>query len=352
MIKTLPEFASVLVSVTEGCHVGCAHCGFIGSIRDRETDPEELCRWVTDTCSYGVPNIIFTGGEPFERFEVLRSGVLAATSQGTMSSLFTSSYWATSEDVTLSYLEQLKGLKRLYLSTDIYHQRTVPYENVRNVIRVADQCGIEGITLCITYATDEDLGKVRSEYQEFEDRVRFYESRVIPTEFIGRILREQDPMTKISEADYGPKCWLETPIINPNGDVFACHIGKVGAHGSMEDLPYWLGNLRRQPFREIMEKARYKKEYQFLRTHGPEGIARLYQEYSDTLEPAVGRDEFSEACDMCFSVLVSQEGRQCLSEFTSRPQVQEEINIRLALRFGEAPVDFSQGPLVSLEVAQ
>lgn len=92
MSETLPRFTSILVSVTEGCHVGCAHCGFIGSTRDRETDPDELASWVASACEFGIPKMIFTGGEPFERFEVLRRGVVTAHEKGKFSTLFTSSF--------------------------------------------------------------------------------------------------------------------------------------------------------------------------------------------------------------------------------------------------------------------
>lgn len=127
------KFKSVLISVTEACHVGCAHCGFIGSVRDRESDPDELACWVTQACAYGAPVVIFTGGEPFERLECLSKGVAAARSHGIPSAVFTSSYWAKSTQIARETLSQLEGLKHLYLSSDVYHQRRVPYQNVYNV---------------------------------------------------------------------------------------------------------------------------------------------------------------------------------------------------------------------------
>ncbi len=287
-----PSFTSILVSVTEGCHVGCAHCGFIGSTRDRETEISDLTDWVGQACTYGIPMIIFTGGEPFEKYEVLRKGVLAAFNHGAMSALFT--------------LE------------------------------------IPDITLCITYASEQDRLGVRENYLRYKDRVRFYESRVIPTPFIRQEMHQQDHMLDGSAESYEPTCWLETPIINPNGDLFTCHAGKVGAHGNMEDLPYWLGNLRRNSFAEIMAKARQKVEYQYLRTHGPRGVAQLFKEYPE-LSSALKKNKFTGPCDMCFAVLSTPKGQSCLSDYAHKPEVVNRINIKLALNFGEPPLDFRIG---------
>lgn len=333
-----PSFTSILVSVTEGCNVGCAHCGFIGSTRDRETETTELIDWVRQACIYGVPAIIFTGGEPFERYDALRSGVLTATDLGVPSSLFTSSFWATSVDIAVSMLKELRGLRHLYLSTDAYHQQQVPYDNVHHVIEAADALQIPEITLCITYGSEKDRLDVRQNYSQYGDRVRFYESRVIPTRFIKKALEGQDEMTAVSAENFASTCWLETPIINPNGDVFACHAGKVGAHGDLKDLPYWLGNLRQGNFQSIMDKAKHNVEYQYLRTHGPKGVAQLLEVYPEVAS-MVGRSEFSGPCDMCFSVLSTPEGQKCLTTHSHKPEVLNLINIRLALQFGEPPLN-------------
>src|SRR5262245_22415965 len=129
-------FNSVLISVTEVCTVGCRHCGFRGSTRDREPTETELVRWVGEVCEYRVPKIIFTGGEPFQRFHLLRAAVEAAMARATPPDIacFTSASWGSSPIRVSQHLEQLRGLNQLYLSTDVYHQERVPWRFVANVI--------------------------------------------------------------------------------------------------------------------------------------------------------------------------------------------------------------------------
>jgi organic radical activating enzyme len=331
-----PAFQSILVSLTEGCHVGCHHCGFAGSRRDRSVTENEITDWVAQVCAYGIPVVIFTGGEPFEVFDILRAGVWSAHRFGVPTALFTSSFWGESHDAAVAQLEQLPGLEHLYLSSDVYHQRRVPYDHVFNVITAADQVGVKLISICITHASDEEREAVRSHYRRFGNRVNFFEERVIPTPFMREsVLEHQSPLMPPDQ--FGSTCWIDTPIVNPTGDVFSCHAGKAGAHGNLEHLPYWLGTLHRNSFVDIMAAARERLDYQYLRTHGPKGIAALLKAYPD-LAQAVSRDGFTGACDMCMSVLSKPEGVRALREHVQRPEVIFSINMALAFRFGEPPL--------------
>jgi hypothetical protein len=332
-----PSFTSLLISITDACRVGCAHCGLLGAARDREIDGAELGTWVEQAGIYGIPMVIFTGGEPFDHFEALCLGVRAATRTGLSSGVFTSSIWAESVEAATEALQALEGLRRLYLSTDVYHQRRVPYEYVHHAITAADRLGIPDITLCITFASEADRLSVREHYLRFGDRVRFYESRAIPTIFTSQRLGDQDPGWEPSLETLAETCWLCTPFIDPAGDLFACHAGAVGVHGDPEHLPYWLGNLHKEPFESIMARARTQPEYQFLRTHGPQGIGLLLEAYPELVQ-VTGRSTFTGPCDLCYAVLATPEGKRCLSAYANQPEVLIRTNVRLALTLGEPPL--------------
>lgn len=294
--------------------------------------------WVRQVCDYGIPKIIFTGGEPFERFDCLSGAIAAAKNAQTPTAVFTSSYWASSPEIARTVLQQLSGLTHLYLSSDVYHQRNVPVQYVFNVIDSAFELCIKSITVNITYTKEVERLEVRRQYARYADRLRFAESRVIPNPFFSkRILENQDSLRAPRTSEYQSNCEIGTPLINPNGDVFSCHIGKAAAHRDLRDLPYFLGNLREDSFVEIMSAAAGRPDYQYLRTHGPTGVATLFGR-DPCLISAVGRDGFTNECDMCFSTLKTLEGRQALARVVDQPQVLEEIDIRLAILGGEDPI--------------
>lgn len=331
------HFDSILIVLTEACHVGCAHCGYIGSKRDREVESPELENWIEQMISYGIPEIIFTGGEAFERYETLAAGVKRARECGAKISVFTSSFWATSREEAKKVLQGLNGLTKVYLSTDLYHQKRVPFAYVRNAIDAAIELGIPKINLNITFATEADRDYVAAQYADYGNRVVFYMERVIPTPLISpRVLAAQDPLQSLNPSNYSHKCWLATPLIDPNGDLFACHIGKVAAHGgNVRKMPYFLGNLRENPFADIMRGAQERTDYQFLRTHGPKGVAEVAQGNPKLIE-ALPRRDFTNACDMCVCTLSSPKGGESLAEHARGRG--SEIDVRLALLLGEEPV--------------
>jgi hypothetical protein len=227
----------------------------------------------------------------------------------------------------------------MYLSTDVFHQRSVPYESVYNAIEASLAAGIKTIILCITYTNDEELHEVREKYLAYRDVVLFHEDRVIPTPYLSKVLKHQAPLIPPLPENFGRMCYLLTPLVNPNGDLISCHIGKVGAHRNIRDLPYWLGNLREQSFGDIMEGARQRRDYQFLRTHGPKGIAQLLAGDPD-LTRTVGKEGFVNGCNLCFSVLGKPDGRQALHDYVAQGAVQKQIDTWLTLAWQEEPIGY------------
>jgi hypothetical protein len=326
-------YTKILVSVTEICTVGCRHCGFIGSIRERQPENEEIASWVTQACDFGIPTIIFTGGEPFQRFSLLKAGVQAAASHPAKPGIacFTSSFWGKNPAAVDKFLDQLPGLTHLYLSTDVFHQERVPAQYVRNVIDGAIARGIAGISLCITIAKDEEGEQIRSLYDDYGDRLLVSVDRVISSPHIDPVAATGHPP---QPAHYATHCFLHTPIVNPNGDLCACHAAKVGAHHPQEKDVYVLGNLKEHSFSEIMDEADQNYSYQYLRAFGPQGVARLISE-NEELNARFGANLFSNGCDMCSRVLLTRKGRQALREHVEDPFQQVLIDEVRARRFGE-----------------
>jgi len=326
-------YSSILVSVTETCTVGCKHCGFTGAIRVREAEPDQVSAWVTQACDFGIPTIIFTGGEPFQRFKLLKAGVHAAGGHPAKPRIgvFTSSFWGRDERAVGTILDQLPGLDHLYLSTDVFHQEQVPAQYVINVIEGAIARDIPHLSLCITIAADSELDRILPLYERFSDRVLIHVDRVISTPFISTAPTPGKPALP---GNFANDCYLRTPIINPNGDLCACHVAKYGAHRPLRNEVYFLGNLHQETFGAIMDRADDDYEYQFLRVFGPQGVARLVQQ-SSALRDYLGPREFSNGCDLCSKVLLTGPGKQALREWVTDPFQRELIDAARQARFGE-----------------
>lgn len=331
------KFNSVLMVLTEACHVGCQHCGYRGSPRDRDMTSDDVTTWIDQILGYGVPEIIFTGGEPFERLDLLVPGVARTGHWNARSSVFTSSFWAASFGEARSVLGRLAGLTTLYLSTDVYHQAQVPLQYVRNAIDAAIDAGVRNISLNITYATEEDRQLIASQYSDYGDRINIYADRVIPLPDPTAsllLLRGQDSLRQFAPHAYAVRCWLGTPLVNPNGDLAACHIGKAGSRRDLRELPYFLGNLREESFDAIMGRCESRQDYQYLRTHGPRGVAQMAADLPEVMQ-ALPRRTFTTECDMCWSVLETPEGARSLPLYSTSKA--DRIEARRVIGLGEGP---------------
>ncbi|HEU0193921.1 MAG TPA: radical SAM protein [Streptosporangiaceae bacterium] len=326
-------YTNILVSVTEICTVGCSHCGFTGSIRERQPAESEMADWVTQACDWGIPAIIFTGGEPFQRFNLLKAGVRAVAEHPAKPKIgcFTSSFWGKDRATVDKFLDQIPGLTHFYLSTDVFHQERVPASHVRNVIDGAIDHGVRDISLCITIAKDEEERQFREMYSDYGERLLIHVERVISTPYIKPVAETGHPPLP---EHFAKSCWLHTPIVNPNGDLCACHVAKVGAHRPLDKDVYFLGNLKQQTFQEIMDEADRDYSYQFLRAFGPQGVARLVSE-NEELTAKFGGKRYSNGCDMCSKVLLTRKGRDALREHVADDFQRELIDAVRERRFGE-----------------
>lgn len=337
MMTALPTYRSLLLSVTEACSLGCAHCGLQGSGRGGEADAEELVDRVGQAARCGIPAVIFTGGEPFERFDTLRRGVVAARANGVRAACFSNGFWARTPGEALRWLRPLAGLHQLYLSSDVYHQARLPFARVHHAIEAARSVGVAEITICITYARESERRLVRAQYAGYEGKIRFYEEPVIPVPGGGLDAHRAGEVRRAWNQETGSACWLDTPLVTPDGEVFACHAGKVAAHGRMRELPYWLGCMREDQLHSVLARARLRPDYQYLRTRGPRGVARII-ERDPGLWRSLGHGGFSSACHLCFSTLSTDAGRARLREVSGRAGELAYTDAYLALVRGEAPI--------------
>ena len=207
------RFASMLINLTEQCNVGCRHCGYIGSRRDREMTEDELDSWVEQVARYGVRKIIFTGGEAFERYDLLVRGVRRAQACNALTAVFTSSFWASSTEQARATLRGIEGISQLYLSTDVYRRNASP--RICPPMKRPGSGRAEGKPdhhLC--HGEERASVAAHAQYGHVEIMSQLLIPIECPDGLKGHVLNSVSPRNNI-------RSWLGT-LINPDGSVFAC----------------------------------------------------------------------------------------------------------------------------------
>jgi len=139
------EFAGLLL--TYWCNARCAFCYVNSGPRRRGwmSVEQTLSLWSgldQLAAEHGrCMRIHLAGGEPFGDWPRMLSIVRAARDAGLspLEKIETNAFWATGDGLTRARLEQLDtlGMGALVVSTDVYHQRFVPFERVRRCVEIA-----------------------------------------------------------------------------------------------------------------------------------------------------------------------------------------------------------------------
>lgn len=105
----------VIFLVTHRCPLSCVMCWTRGTNQATELPADQILAMVEQAADWGVPEVMFSGGEPFLRFDDVVSFVGRASARGIMSSVITSA-WMMKEE----RLERLHdaGLNVLMFSID------------------------------------------------------------------------------------------------------------------------------------------------------------------------------------------------------------------------------------------
>jgi hypothetical protein len=112
------------LQLTDRCTNTCPHCFSSCSPAGAGVVPFAQARkWIHHMAAAAAKRIVFTGGEPFLYFPMLRNLVHEASTRELAPGVWTNGYWITGLEefrLALRYLADV-GLKRLILSEDAFH---------------------------------------------------------------------------------------------------------------------------------------------------------------------------------------------------------------------------------------
>ncbi|MBL8150294.1 MAG: radical SAM protein [Blastocatellia bacterium] len=328
------RFNAILFNIVEQCNIRCRHCGYADSKRAAVSEEDELIDWAIQAVEYGIPHIIFTGGEPFMQFPLLKRSVEAVHKHGGNSGVFTNSLWGKTLESARETIKQLPGLTHLYLSTDIYHLEFVPIENILNVISAARELSIPRVIICITHTSEEDKEMITSYFTKDLDYINFHYGKVIPSPQVQNLVPDAyDCMHEFIPNNFSHHCFLHTPLVNANGTLSTCHIGKVETHLDIKSSPYYLGNLKEEKLKDIFDRSEQNAVYQFLRTYGPKGLVNTL--LTSPMEKELKDQCFSCDCHMCFMVFLKKDTINIVENQAQQKHVQNNIFLKRILTLGD-----------------
>ncbi len=324
-----PFMRNVGLMLTYHCQASCAHCIIrAGPDRHEELSLDDARDWIRQIAAYRngyVYVLSLTGGEPFSNLKQLRAVMKIAAENKLLISVVTNGFWATERDKAKQLLQSLPEICFISISTDLYHQKFVPFENVKNAIWAAQECNIPFyVSLVTDNMADPDYQRVHTEILKLVDDPEKIRTGIIFP--VGRATDIKDDMRYSMSSEPCPEvCQASSsPCIFPDGRVYGC-IGPL--IDLQEQQPLYLGNLREHSVAEIFDRSETNAILHALRLWGPARFLSWLREagMGDHLPTVFVSGDI---CQMCHAILSDPAVREWLH------QLEQDTEFRRKVAYG------------------
>lgn len=324
-VKDPPFLRNVGLLLTYHCQASCAHCILrAGPDRHEEVSLEDARDWIRQIAAYRngyVYVLSLTGGEPFSNLKLLRAVMEIAAENGLYISVVTNGFWANDRDKAKQLLESLPQICFISISTDIYHQKFVPFENVKNAIWAAQECKIPYyISVVADSMEDPDYLRVYGELLKLTDPENIRTGITFP---VGRAADIKDDLRYCVSCEPCPEvCQASSsPCIFPDGKVYGC-IGPL--FELQEKQPLYLGNLRENSISEIFDRSETNAVLHAMRLWGPARFISWLKEagMGDNLPNVYVSGSI---CQACHAIISDPEVRKWLQQLEMDTEFREKV---------------------------
>jgi hypothetical protein len=209
----------------------------------------------------------------------------------------------------------------LSISADVYHQKTIPLESVKNAARAADELGrFFTIAVCTHSKDDPEYLAMLDEVRALapEDRIRT--STTLPVGRAGKTRRRSDYHTA-PDPPAGACSMASWPVVFPDGGVVAC-IGPLLTLPRTH--PMYLGDLHREPLADVLDRAETNPVLHAIRSWGPGKLVAFLKEHgASELLPSEYICDCP--CDVCYKLLSDQRIVKALAGIVEGKEIRDTI---------------------------
>lgn len=323
----IPFLKNIGLMQTYRCNIACPHCLVeAGPHRNEEMRYKDSINWLDQARSFRggfIQGLALTGGEPFYNFQLLNKVSEYGKKSGFTVSAVTNAFWATSKDNAVSVLKSLPAIRMLCISTDEFHLKSIPFENITNAVYAAEKCDTcYSLAICTPDFEDPKFLRILKKVSELTggDRKKIRISITFP---VGRAKRKSKGFnyTFTAKPPAGACQMACSPIVLPDGKVMGC----IGPVIKLEtEHPLILGDLKKNTLSEILDKAELDTALHAIRLWGPQRLFTMLKErYGELMLPAEFIAECN--CDVCYRLFKNEKIVKSLQEIQNDEKFRQEV---------------------------
>ncbi len=321
----LPFLSNIGLMLTYRCTVACPHCIVeAGPHRKEEMRFAHSRAWIEQASAYRdrhIKGLALTGGEPFYNLENLAQISAYGEALGFIVSVVTNAFWASTKEVALGVLSRVPAIRMISISTDVYHQKSIPFDYIKNAVWAAREVGrLYTIAVCTDNTQDWQYQKIIEDLKAIGETDEIRVSMIFPGGRAQKRARYFNYHTT-PEPTVGACSMASSPVIFPDGRVSAC----IGPLLTLPPVhPMSLGNLHQEALSEVLDRAESNLVLHTIRVWGPHKLVSLLRQHA--LDALLPKEYISDCpCDVCYKLLGDERIVDALESIMQDEQIRQTI---------------------------
>ena len=259
--------------------------------------------------------LCFTGGEPLLYYNEIVPLIRQGKELGLGVSLVTGAGWVNTAKPHIAR-ERIFGIKQagldsLVVSWDAYHEEFSPSENALLLLELA---GEAGLSVQVRGVMSSDGPSPRIEQTLININVKYQKVKILRLGSAARLPEDHFVFGDIPRT--GGCANILQPVIEPNGQVYACC--GPSRSGKSASSPLILGNTNNESLESIFHRAVRDPLLEAIATIGPHSLFNLIKNDPSLSDVLPLRSHYTGICELCLDMndlpVVVQRVRERLSE--------------------------------------
>ena len=317
--KKFPWFIhSLATNLSTACPAGCKHCLWQArqkriALQHEVMSQSEMLALAEAAQSFGIREIVASGGEPFSRPEALAALSAICLNNALGLHAITSAVWADTPTTAENMLKKTGPWARLAVSIDNFHQETIPLQNCVHLLNAAVKLGIP-VTIASVDGADDVV-------------------RELPESIKGNIPVVSQSLIGIKHLHWreidGPCINMSVPYCEGGDMVYGC-CGDLCEMG--ENSPVYFGKTTTLALKGIAKNRITLVKY--LRLFGP---LSLYRNLTD--EDPSGTSPYTSQCELCTAIFRLPYSTERTTAFLNTERTMARIALAEAVLYSNTHLD-------------